>query len=150
MANATNYFKNVYDKIESLILADTNFARLKNGRRLFKRDKLLIKDVAHEDGIMLTPMTDEMIEPRTGGREDEFFINLVYFKKQNPEINYDELTQVAENLIDLFKDNRHPSTNEWHYITASYDIGIELPEDMEDKNYFGFTMALSAFKGKYA
>lgn len=103
---ATNYFKNIYDEIVELISANSNFSHLTDKHKPFLRDKLMPKDFAYEDGIMLTPLTDELIEPRVPGREDQYDIQLTYFRKMEPEIDYDILTKQAENLIELFRDHQ--------------------------------------------
>ena len=108
----TNYFKNGYDKIKEIIRADSNFSHLVNEQRLFLRDRLMSKDFGPKDGIMLRPITDELLEERVPGRESQYELDLIYFRKQTPEIDYDVLTENGENLIDLFRNNNRVASAE--------------------------------------
>lgn len=107
-----NYFKEAYDKLMTLIREDSNFERMIDRRRMFLRNELRSKDFAFNDGIMITPLTDELVEMRTPGREDQYTLRLIYFRKILPEINFDILTEQAENLIELLRDNQYRSSIE--------------------------------------
>ena len=55
-------------------------------------------------------MSDELLGERTKGRDDAFHIDLVYFKRYHPRVDYEDLTAFSENLIDLFETNRSNTT----------------------------------------
>lgn len=147
---STNHFKIAYDKVKEIIRED--YPRFRTKDRLFLRDRLLPKDVSFEDGIMLTPLTDELLEERTNqGRDDAFHLTLVYFINQQPDIDYDVLTQFAEDLIKTFEANRALTTF-WHSLSIENIVySIELPaiEDGEILDVYGFTMEITILKGKY-
>ena len=140
---ATNHFKNAYDNVATLIKA--SYTRFKQPGRIVVRDGITLKDASYEDGIVLVPVSDSLLGERTAGRDDQFQVDLIYFKKYFPEVDYDDLTKTSENFIDLFQDNKN--TSYWHYIgVESVEYVIEVPEDVE---LHGFVMTLLIQKGKY-
>lgn len=140
---ATNHFKNAYDNVITLI--KSSYSRFKQPGRIVIRDVLTLNETGYADGIMITPISDTLLGERVTGRDDQFVVELTYYKKYYPEIDYDDLTEMSENLIDLFNTNRH--TTYWHYLgVESVEYSIEVPDDVEMQ---GFTMTLIIQQGKY-
>ena len=147
---ATNHFKNAWKQLISII--KTEYSIFADTGRIFVRDKLLLKDINYEDGILIRPMSDELLGERTTGRNDAFHIDLIYFKRYHPRVDYEDLTAFSENLIDLFETNRK-NTTYWHYLgVENVEYIIEIPVDeegVEIPNVYGFTMSLIILRGKY-
>ena len=147
---ATNHFKNAWKQLISII--KTEYSRFADTGRIFVSDKILWTDINYDDGILIHPISDELLGERTKGRDDAFHIDLVYFKRYHPRVDYEDLTDFSENLIDLFETNRK-NTIYWHYLgVVNVDLSIEIPVDeegVEIPNVYGFTMSLIILRGKY-
>ena len=148
---ATNHFKVAYDELISII--KTAYVRFQETGRLYVGQELLERKMGKPDGILIHPIDDELLGERSNqGRDDAFHLELVYWKRQSHEIDYDELTQFAENLIATFEDNRASSTN-WHYFGVEnvvYSIELPEPEEGDLTDVYGFTMEITILKGKYS
>lgn len=157
---ATNYFKTIYDKVVSTISGEYTQFTPKN---IFIRDYFLKSDLGSEEIILIYPQSGILQGERTAAgssrtRETAFNITLVYAKKQrSADTDFDQLTGMGENLVDLFSGTNRNLTSYWHYIqieSVNYnqdDFVAFLPDEYEDtrKPIKGFVMEIIVYRGEY-
>ena len=146
---ATNYFYNAWTNLISII--KVAYPRFADTERIKVRDVLMSGDLSYPDCILIKPENDELLGERTKGRDSAFHLTLTYIIKQYPEVDYEVLSQFAENLIDTLEDNRASGTN-WHNISVGnvlYSVDFPVPEEGEIVDHYGFTMEIIMLKGKY-
>lgn len=148
----TNHAKVIYDYLKSII--KTEFPIFARPDKFIFRDRPLTKDFGLEEFIRIAVISDNFESHQTSGGTDFYLINLHYYRKIEPEVKYDLITDFGEHLWELFNDYR-AATTYWHNCRVNMIdyTDIPLPEMTDLKNPFiniyGFTMQLQISKGKY-
>lgn len=146
----TNHFKVIYDEVKARIIAE--FPRFKNKNRILFKD-INDKDLGSEDTIFIAPLIDNEEGEDTAGRTSIYILELTYLKKIHPTIKYDEITDVAEHIKQLFgadnyRHHRTGATEYWYYCDVLViNYAPEMPEEIE--NVYGFAMTLEIHKAQY-
>lgn len=142
---ATNIFKQIYDKLSSII--STAYTDLKAEQIIF-RDEAISKDFRFSEFIIITPDMDNLIQPFVSGELRQYTVLIKYHVK-NTLIDYDDLTSFGENLKDTLMTNRCVLSGEWHFLAVqSVDYNPELADDVNER-YFSFYMTVTMDRGAY-
>ena len=150
---ATNYFKQAYDELKSII--QTAYPRFNDKDRISfvlpVDDEIEVNkaNFGYEDCIFIVPgePTEETQILLTSGEIVVYNLKLYYYKilKEN-ELN--DLSATAENITALLMDNKDQSSGYW--INLGYDVIYSIPKPEEwTGRLHGFTIDIHFQVGKF-
>jgi len=129
-------------EIRRLILAELP-AFNRSGRFVF-RERPIPEDLTGTLRLKLN--SDELVTAYSDGRNSLYNFTLYYLVSQQPNIRYNDITDIATTINAVFEDNR--TSAYWHYIDSNLVFDeIPVPEGSGEIN--GFMIEIKAYKGKF-